>query len=214
MLTSIRDRRGLAGVEFAVIVPFILVLLCGVVDLSRAIIMTRRLTVAASATALIASTMAVQATSLNSLTGPQAWQASTAPFAYFPEWLSEARPGTFAITLSGVTFTQVQTAAGYAAHVAWSVANPAGTVRLRACGVLGLVAANAPAGLGTLPAGVAGSTSLIVADLSGVFVPVFTSVFLGPFSVQRSAYVSPRINNGVALTGAFPGQAVTCAAAS
>ena len=212
MLTVIRDRRGLAGIEFAVTVPFIIILLCGVVDLSRAIIMARRLTVAAAATATIASTMAVQAATLSSLTGPQAWQASTAPFAYFPEWLSEPPPGTFSITLSGVVFTPA--ASGYTAHVAWSTANPAGVARLRACGALGLVADSTASSLTTLPADTAGLTSLIVADLSGVFAPVFTSVFLGPFTLQRSAYVSPRINNGVALIGSFPGQSVTCPAAS
>ncbi len=212
MLRRLHDQRGLAGIEFAVVVPVILILLCGVVDLSRAILLTRRLTVAAAATATIASTMAVQASSLNSLTGPQAWQASTVPFAYFPEWLSQPHLGSFAITLSAVNFSQA--AGGYTAHVAWSVVNPAGQTLLRPCGTLGLVAANSPASLSTLPVDSAGATSLIVADLSGMFVPVFTSVFLGPFAVQRSAYVSPRINNGVALVGSFPGQSVTCPAAS
>ena len=174
--------------------------------------MTRRLTVAADSVATIASTMAVQAVSLNSLSGRQAWQASTAPFALFPSWVSAAGTGTFSITLSGVTFTP--SGSSYKARVAWSVANPAGQARLRACGTLAASADSAPSSLTSLPTDAFGATSILVADVSAVFTPLFTSVFLGPFTLQRSAYVSPRVSNGVALVGAFPGPFVTCAAAT
>ncbi len=208
----LRARRALAGVEFAIVLPFLLTLLFGSVDLSRAIILTRRLTVAAAATATIASTMAVQATNLNALSGTQAWQASTAPFAIFPDWLSPPLPGTFSITLSAVTFKTAK--AGYAAQVAWSVGNPKGQTRLRPCGAVSQAADDAPTSLVSLPADAFGPTSILVADVSGVFVPLFTSVFLGPITLQRSGYVSPRINNGVALLGKYPGPSVTCAVAS
>ena len=212
MLRLLRARRGLAGVEFAMIAPVLLALLCGVADLSRAIIMARRLTVAATSTALIASTMAVQASSLNALSGRQALQATTAPFAVFPNWQLVANNGTFSITLSAVTFTAAKS--GYTSHVAWSVANPSGQSRLRACGVLAPTSDDSPSTLASLPASVFGPTSIMVADVSGVFVPAFTSVFLGSFTLQRSGYFSPRINNGVALTSAFPGPVVTCPVAS
>ena len=211
MLKLLRSRHGLAGVEFAIVVPFLLVLLCGAVDLSRAVIMARRLTLAAAYTATIASTMAVQATNLNALSGLQAWQASTAPFALFPNWLSLPSPGTFSITLSGVTFATSK--AGYVARVAWSVANPSGQARLRVCGPLSAASDSGVSSLTSLPADAFGPTSLLVADVSGVFVPVFTSIFLGPITLQRSDYVSPRINNGVALLSGFPGPSVTCPAA-
>ena len=212
MLKLLRARRGLAGVEFAILAPLLLAMLCGVVDLCRGIVMARRLTVAAGSVATIASTMAVQASNLNALTGPQAWQASTAPFALFPAWLGSPLPGSFAITLSSVTFAAG--ASGYTANVAWSVANPAGQMRLRPCGRQAAAADDAASSLGSLPADVFGPTSILVADVSGVFEPVFTAVFLGPFTLQRTAYVSPRIGNGVALLGGFPGVAVTCGAGS
>lgn len=218
MLTLLRARRGVAALEFAIVVPFVLALLFGVVDVSRAIVMARRLTVAAAATATIASTMAVQASNLNALTGQQAWQASTAPFANFPEWQLGQRPGTFAITLSSVVFTGspsgCTTACSYAAQVAWSVANPAGQPRLRSCGTLGKAADGSASSLATLPADDYGPTSIVVADVAGVFTPMFTAVFLGSFTLQRSAYISPRINNGVALGGGYPGVSVTCRVAS
>ncbi len=208
MLTLWRARRGLAALEFAIVVPVLLTLLCGAVDLSRAIVMTRRLTVAAASTATIATTMAVQASNLNSLSGLQAWQATTAPFALFPDWLASSSGGSFSITLSAVTFTSSRS--GTIAHVAWSVANPSGQARLRACGTLSPVADNAPSSLTGLPTDVFGATSILAADVSGVFEPLFTSVFLGPLTLQRSDYVSPRINNGVTLVGRFPGPVATC----
>ena len=56
--------------------------------------------------------------------------------------------------------------------------------------------------------------SILLADVSGVFVPVFTGVFVAPLTFMRSAAVSPRINNGVTLKGVFPGPSVTCPTAS
>ena len=212
MLKLLQARRGLAGVEFAIIVPLLLTLLCGVVDLSRAILLSRRLTLAASYTATIASTMAVQASNLNALSGQQAWQASTAPFAVFPNWLSPPIPGSFSITLSSVVF--VASSESYTAHVAWSVANPSGQTRLRSCGTLTSVPDSASISLDTLPVDTFGPTSILVADVSGVFTPAFTSVFVSPFTLQRSDFVSPRINNGVVLTGSFPGPVITCAPSS
>ena len=212
MLRLFQGRRGLAGVEFALIVPLLLTLLCGVVDLSRAILFSRRLTLAASYTATIASTMAVQASNLNALSGLQAWQASTAPFALFPDWRSPPSPGSFSITLSSVTFAA--SVSGYTAHVAWSVANPSGQTRLRTCGTLPATPDSTSSNLESLPVDAFGPTSILVADVSGVFTPVFTSVFLSPFTLQRSDYVSPRINNGVVLDGGFPGPAITCATPS
>ena len=208
MLSVWRARRGLAGLEFALVAPMLLMLLFGVVDLSRAILMIQRLTVAAASTATIASTMAVQASNLNTLTGQQVWQATTAPFAVFPNWRLGPLPGAFAITLSSVGFTAGS--GGYAAHVAWSAANPSGQAHLRSCSTLAQEPDDAPVSLGTLPAGDYGPTSILLADVSGVFVPAFTSVFVAPLTFTRSASVSPRINNGIMLTGVFPGPSVTC----
>ena len=208
MLTLLRSRRGLAGVEFALVAPMLLIMLFGVVDLCRAILMIQRLTAAAASTATIASTMAVQASSLNTLTGQQAWQATTAPFAVFPKWRLSRQPGTFAITLSSIGFTTGH--GGYSAHVTWSAANPSGQTQMRPCGTLAQAPNSAPVTLGTLPAGDYGPTSILLADVSGVFVPMFTSVFVAPLTFMRSASVSPRINNGVTLTGVFPGPSVTC----
>ncbi len=215
MLTLLKSRRGLAAIEFALLLPVLTAVLFGVVDLSLGVVMSRRLTVAAQETATIASTMAVQAGSLNVITGAQAWQASTAPFALFPLWRASPSSGSFAITLSAVNFTTAascKTGCTYAAAVAWSAANPAGQPELRACGSLAAVPNTSPSSLANLPAGLFGATSVLVADVSSVYVPMFTGVFVGDVPMLRSAYVSPRIYNGVSLSGAFPGPFVRCPA--
>ena len=219
MLKLLRSRRALAGIEFALVAPFLVAILLAVADLSRAILMMRRLTVAADETATIASTEAVQANSLNILSPYQAYAATTAPLAIFPTWLSSQASvnNSFSVTLSEVNFTasNCTTSCTYTAHVSWSVANPSGQAVLRACGTLTSVPNTSPSSLTTLPAGAFGATSVLVADVSQVFVPLFTSVFLGNFTMQRTAYVSPRVNNAITLSPGFVGKAaVICGSTS
>lgn len=213
----LRAARGaVAGIEFALILPLLLALLAGLVDLSLAFITARRLSVAASDVALMASTMAVQSSNLNALSGTQAWRATTAPFAVFPAWRAVGKSSkAFSITLSAVEFAATPAGcttqcASRVANTRWSVGNATGQVVLRPCGGLAMAASGSDS-MTTLPAGVFGTTSLLVGDVSTVFVPLFTSVFVGPVTLLRSAYVPPRVNNGVQLaTTDGPGQVVTC----
>ncbi len=201
-------RTAVAGVEFAVVVPLMLIMLAGVADLGLAIIMAGRLSAAAGDVALIASTMAVQSSNPNALTAVQAWQATTAPFALFPAWRG-AGAGDFSITLSAVDFTATK-GGGWQAKTSWSVANPLGSPTLRPCGTLAAVADTATPSMTTLPRGAFGATTVLVGDVKATFVPAFTSVFVGPLTLARSAYVSPRLNNGVALSGVGAGVSVVC----
>jgi Flp pilus assembly protein TadG len=216
MLTLLRNRKGLAGLEFAIVSPVLLLILMGVVDLSRAILMARRLQVAADDVATIASTEAVQTSSLNTLSGYQAYAATTAPFALFPNWISSqySSGNSFAITLTEVNFTKTSssctTNCSYTANVSWSVANFSGQAQLRSCGTLTSVPNGSATSLSTLPAGNFGPTSVLIADVSQVYTPLFTSIFVGSFTLKRSAYVSPRANNAITLQAGFPGPFVMC----
>jgi len=205
----LRCRRGLAALEFALVIPILLLCLAGVTDLSLAIITERRLAIAAEDVAIIASTMAVQSATLGQLSGEQAWQATTAPFALFPQWLTQQ--GGFSITLSGVGFTASGTS--YSATTSWSVANPLGQTRFRPCGTLGPTANGSTVTLSTLPASSFGPTSLLVADISTVFTPVFTWIFLGDVPMSQSAYFSPRVQNNVTLNAGGPAATELCPAA-
>ena len=219
MLRLWRARRGLAALEFALLLPLMVALLFGAVDLSQAIIFSRRLTVAAQETATIASTLAVQSNNQNALTETQAYDATTAPFALFPAWRGGPNPGPFAITLSVATFTPPPSGCSsncaYSATISWSGANPNGQTNLRTCGPIAAAKSNGTApSLATLPPGVFGPTAIIVADVSAPFTPLFTGYFTGGFTMLQSAYVSPRLNNSVKLTNTFPSGAYLCQASS
>ncbi len=218
-LTFWRARRGLAALEFALILPVLVTLLFGLVDLSQAIIFSRRLTVAAQETATIASTMAVQSNNQNALTETQAYDATTAPFALFPGWQSGPNPGTFAITLSVATFAPspsgCTSGCTYSGKISWSGANPYGQTNLRPCRAVNAAASNTTApSLTTLPPGVFGPTAVIIADVSAPFVPLFTGYFTGTFTMLQSAYVSPRLNNAVQLTNTYASGPYLCQADS
>ena len=203
MLRLWRSRRALAGVEFAIVAPFLVTVLL-------------RMTVAADAVATIASTEAVQVAAQSTLTAYQAYAATTAAFAIFPTWLATQTSvnNSFAITLTEVNFTaspkNCTTTCTYTGKVAWSVANPAGQAKLRNCGTVQSVANGTASSMTTLPAGAIGATSVFVADVSQVFTPLFTGIFLGDVTMQRSAYVSPRVNNAVTLLPGYVGPVVLC----
>ena len=88
--------------------------------------------------------------------------------------------------------------------------NPAGQNVPRPCGTLAVAPDDGADSMATLPAGVFGATSLLVGDVSTTFVPVFTGMFLPSITMRRSAYIPPRVNNGVRLTGTGPGLSVIC----
>jgi Flp pilus assembly protein TadG len=216
MNRRIKARAGTAGMEFALLSPVLLTVFLGTIDISGAFLTARRMEIAAGSMALIATAGAAQSQALNILTDVQAWQATTAAFAFFPGWTAPAARKTFAITISEVEFTA--TPAGctqgcaYTANVIWSMANDLGTPQLRACGPLTIVPNNTPTSYTTLPTGDVGVTSLIVADISYMFQPTFFGFLFGDIPMMQSAYSSPRINNGVQLKlSGGAGVSVKCA---
>ncbi len=220
MLRLLRSRKGLAGLEFAIVAPVLIAMLLGMVDLSRAILMGRRLQVAADDVATIASTEAVQTSALNVISAYQAYAATTAPFALFPTWIASqySLGNSFAITLTEVNFTGspkgcTTACTSYTANVSWSIANPQGQPVLRTCGTLSSSANGSSTSMTTIPAGNFGSTSVFVADVSQNFKPLFATV-LGNITMTRSSYVSPRVNNAVTLVPGYIGPIVMCPAVS
>jgi Flp pilus assembly protein TadG len=206
-MTAFRNARaGIAGLEFALISPILLTLFLGTIDVSNALLTARRMGIAANSVAAIATTSSAQSQALNILTDVQAWQATTAAFVFFPGWTAAIAKRTFTITISGVGFTA--TPAGcmqnctYRAKVVWSVANNLGGAKLRACGPLATVPNNNPASYLTLPDGNLGRTSLLIADISYTFQPMFFGFITGDIPMMQSAYVSPRINNETILSSA------------
>ncbi|WP_428534045.1 TadE/TadG family type IV pilus assembly protein [Rhodopila sp.] len=199
-------RDGVAGLEFALISPVLLILFLGTIDISNALLTARRMTLAAGSVAEIASTSSVQSQALNKLTDAQAWQATTAAFALFPGWTYPPAQQTFAITISGVDFTASPSGCtencSYTAKVKWSVANDLGQAQLRPCGALAEAPDTDAPSYQALPAGNFGPTSLFVADISYTFRPAFFGFVTGDIPMMQSAYISPRINNDTVLVAA------------
>ena len=213
------SRAGVAGLEFALVSPILLVLFLGTIDLSDALLTARRMSLAAGSIAEIATTSSAQTQALNVLTDVQAWQATTAAFAFFPGWTAKVSRQTFAITVSAVVFTATPADCtqncAYTAKIIWSVANNLGVAKLRACGPITMVPNTSPTTYDTLPAGDFGATSLLVADVSYTFQPTFFSFLIGDIPMMHSAYMSPRINNETLLQSAGgAGVSVNCAPAS
>ncbi|WP_428486955.1 TadE/TadG family type IV pilus assembly protein [Rhodopila sp.] len=204
MIRIRRTRGGVAGLEFALLSPILLVLLLGTIDLSGALITARRMEAVAGSVVEIGTTAAAQTQALNMLTGAQAWQATTAPFALFPGWTGRTASKTFAITLSAVAFTPTQAGCtegcSYTANVVWSVANELGTPTLRACGKLQSVPNENATSYATLPVGNFGPTAVLVADIAYTYQPTFFGFLIGNIPMMQSAYLSPRIDNGIALS--------------
>ena len=210
-----RWNSGTAALEFAIVAPVLLVLLLGTIDLSNAVLTARRMEVAATAVAEMASTESAQNATLNQISQVQASEATTAAFALFPCW---ARPqsagscgaaGTFAVTLSGVSFTASPNgctlACTYKPNVVWSVTNPLGLPDFRACGGLAAVADASASNYGNIPVDDLSATTLFVADVNWSFTPTFFGFLFGNIPLFESATVSPRVGNGTALTGTGSG---------
>ena len=194
------QRAGAAGIEFAIVVPTLLVFLIGVVDLSDALLTQRRLEFAATSVAQIASLSASQAQRQNQLTDVQGWEATTAAFAFFPGWARQTKPGGFTVTVSGINFTA--SGSSYAPTVAWSVSNQLGAAVLRPCGAPQIVASGSTPSFTTLPAGDVGPTALVVADVVWTFTPPIVSSLVGSFQLRDSAYLPARLPGGTHLVEA------------
>ncbi len=192
-----RDRRGSPALEFAIILPVMVTMLMGVFDASQALIAMRQVTTASQEIAEIATELSVQPDGSTSLTPTQAYQSSTAVFAIMPQLKAQAPSTGFAVTLSAVVFKATPTGCTsncvITASTAWSVPLSLGRAVTRPCGVLAQVSASTSPSLTTLPtAGMTALSSVVVADVSYTFTPLFGR-FFGSFSIFRSTFLPPRV---------------------
>ena len=125
-------RSAVAALEFALIVPSMVLLTIGVLDMSRAVILWQEVYNAAHTIPLSASVVAVQTNKTTSLSVTQAQQQMSAIYAEMP-WLADGiADGTRSVTLSSITYvpipkcTPVIGTSCYIPNVAWSLAYPGG----------------------------------------------------------------------------------------
>ncbi len=197
-----RSNSALTAVEFALVMPILLILLLGGVDLVRYINMARQLTYLANS---MATMIAERTTSLN---GNDVTFAFNSALVAFPEVLNDpARNGVawnsyLSLTLSSIKFTPTVTGCTsgctYTASVMWSL----GTVNSRSCAVAPLPTVdNTKPSLTTLPQDSYTNGSVIVADVSYPFVPTVGTSILPSVTLSRTIYLQPRyMNNSPYIT--------------
>lgn len=202
---------GVSAVEFALILPVLVVIFMGVVEINRLIWVTKKCVAAANAIGEMLS---------SSQTAPTASDLkfiSDAGMIINPQVLSDAQvQGTVWTSIMQATFTSVvfkPTVPGclvlctYTANVAWS----AGLQR-RACGTLQSAPDSAVASATSLPQSLFGPSAALVVDVRYVYQPIFGSRIAGTRTIARSAYFLPRYIDPLTLgdLSANPSIATKC----
>jgi hypothetical protein len=199
----VRQRQAASTVEFAFLVPVVLLLLLMGFDTGRYVLATERIQEVANSVAEMLS-QAGTATSpiIPSKSGDGVVQDSDLHFYYdsamatYPDVLAVANnTGTYWWQLLTVQMTSVKfnatpngctTSCTYKPTVMWTTGG-------RSCGLtLTSVIDTSAYSPSTLPSGVFGPGSIIVVDVFYTFTPTFGAAYMPSFSIERSAFMAPR----------------------
>ena len=174
-------------------------ILAGSYDVTQILIAMRRVTSTAQEIVQIATEQAVQPDQSNALTVQQAYQAMTAIYAMFPGLKSGADTVQYSVTLSAVVFTPTPpdcvagSSCTYVGNVMWSVSLPSPGQPVTRCGPVIQVSTDQQATISNLPtSGMTTLTSVVVADVSYNYQPLFSGFVTGPITLRRTAFLPPR----------------------
>ena len=192
--------------EFALIAPVMFILLTGSYDITQLLIARQQVISTAQQIVEIATELSIQPNQTTSLTINQAYQAETAIYALMPRLKSGSDTNKFSVTLSAAVFTATPQSCTpnsgcSVATTAWSTMLSLSTLSpnvpiTRPCGVIPQVAATQPVTINNLPtAGMTTLTSIVIADVSYVYQPLFTGFFLGSVTLSRTAFLPPRVGS-------------------
>lgn len=198
-----RDKRGVAAVEFALILPIMLLLYIGTSELTYGLMANRKMTLASRAlsdlTAQISTSSGVTDAELDSI-----FVAATSimsPFSTTP----------LKMTISSIEFVpNSATPPVYTARVKWTAISNGGTPR--PCGASAITKVpNTTAPLpSTMPTGLYDAGTVIVADVSYLYNPPFSGQFLAWSDSQsgiqfaNTTYMKPRTQNEILYNSASP----------
>ena len=166
------DQSGIAAVEFALILPLMLLLYFGGVEIMQAVMVNRLVDLAATTV----TNLTAQYTTISaSLQMPDILKASTQVMAPYPT--TTVKVVVTCITIDGQGN----------ATVGWSQASTNATALTLGQAV-------------TVPASLkVASTSLILGTVSYAYSPAFDFMKIGPFNLNSQVYMSPRASTTVNL---------------
>src|SRR5215210_605417 len=165
----LRDKRGVSAVEIAMLLPLMITLYIGGVEVSSAIAVDRKVTLVARTLGdLVAQSTAVNSTDMTNILN-----AATTVVQPYSD------------TLIKVTVTRVDVDANSAAKVIWSKTKN-GTARVANSNV------TLPPALNTA------NTSLIWAETEYAYTPTIGYVITGTMTLKDQIYMRPRLSDTVA----------------
>ncbi|HWV52146.1 TadE/TadG family type IV pilus assembly protein [Pseudorhodoplanes sp.] len=163
-----RDKRGVSAVEFAMLLPLMLTLYLGGVEVSQGISIDRKVTLTARTVAdLVAQVASIDTAGINAALG-----ASTAVMAPYPD--SSVK----------VTVSVIDIDANGNAKIKWS-ATKNGTARAVGSSVTLPAALNVP------------STSLVWGEASYTYKPSIGYVVTGTMNLSDQIYMRPRLSDTI-----------------
>jgi Flp pilus assembly protein TadG len=171
----INDRNGVAAIEFAMIVPIMLVLFFGTVEFSSGVAVDRKVTIMARTFSdLVSQNVSVNATNLSGFFSASC--AIMSPYAGPPPCTTSNNPTSAVISELFVDPTTLR------ARVQWSMAYQGGAVR-----AVGSTVASVPSAL------LVGNTYLIFSEVSYLYTPAVGYVMAKTgITLSDVAYTRPR----------------------
>lgn len=209
------DARGVSAVEFAFVVPVLLLFMVAAFDCGRLIYASERAEAVANEVAeMLAQTPKSNAAAISGdgLVGSADILAfyNSAPFI-FPEVLRQAQQQSvnwrqvLKLDMASVSFTAtpagcLPAACTYKPKIVWNYGDGA---YLRACqSTLTAVPNNSASNPATLPIDAFGPNSLLVVDVHYSWTPTFGADYFGAVTFSRSIYLNPRyVTNVEASSG-------------
>ena len=165
-----RDRNGVSAVEFAMVLPLMILLYVGTVEISQAVAIQRKITLATRTVADLAS----QVTSINNADAGNLGIAALAVIKPFPDGPLNGSISAVNIDANGI------------AKIAWSDPINGGTPK-------------PPNSTVTVPpALIVPNSQLIWSELKYVYTPDFGGALFGPFDLSEQIYMRPRLSETVA----------------
>jgi Flp pilus assembly pilin Flp len=211
-LTFLRDAQGVSAIEFAFIVPVLLLFLVAAFDCGRLIYASERVEEVANE---IAEMLAETPRSNSATVNGDGLVASSDILGFynsgafiFPDVLSQAQQQNvnwdqlLQLDMASVGFTATPTGCTttctYKPRVIW---NYGANAYLRTCSVL-LAAApdTAVSSPGAIPTDSFGPNSLLVVDVHYTWQPTFGAAYFTPITFARSVYLNPRYVTNVEAT--------------